>query len=215
MTTFDNQPPMALQRGAVSRSSTCSNLSTTSTLVDVTLTVEHLPKGELFTPTFPHDYIKTTLQDNCQTCDLPFPAFTHPTENLDTEPKEGTNLPLKPITEPTRAFITTQLSLLLTPPKIIGLLASEKSGSRLYAQSTAKSCDGKFNYQLLNIVSECDHLEQQGDERDKFMLIKNRIEGLNSDMSVTGLIVYFPIFGDARVCSQHTLSIEFSVLTAT
>jgi 5,10-methylene-tetrahydrofolate dehydrogenase/methenyl tetrahydrofolate cyclohydrolase len=37
------------------------------------------------------------------------------------------------------------------------------------------------------------------DEREKFELVMVKIKEFNDDESVTGLIVYFPIFGDDRV----------------
>jgi hypothetical protein len=192
MSAFGVTVSDVLQRGSLSRSSTSSTISTTSTLVD---TIDLAAK---FGSPLPHNpLLPTFYTEICESCSsplLPIAPLPNPYSGHSAG-IQGKDLNLKSTTEPIRSYISAKLAKLATPPKIVGLLSSEKSDSRRYARSTAKTCHGNFDYALIDIVEECEAL----DERGKFGFIKERIEALNGEMTITGLIVYFPIFGDDRV----------------
>lgn len=149
---------MIPQRGSLSRTSTCSTISSVSTLVDDDQ--HHHTKG------FCHcgAYLSRSLS-----------------ASADVLREEGRDVPLKPLVAEITQHLRSRLGS--TPPKIIGLLATDDVGCKSYAASTAKACAvNGLSFETLQVEAV-------------FESVKQTILRLNEDLAVDGLIVYFPIFG--------------------
>lgn len=104
---------------------------------------------------------------------------------------EGRDIPLKPLVATITSYLRAQLGPI--PPKIVGLLATDDLGCKAYAASTAKVCaTSGVHFETLQVD-------------DTFEAVKQNILRLNDDLSVDGLIVYFPIFGPALDASLRSL----------
>lgn len=76
------------------------------------------------------------------------------------------------------------------PPKLRGILANADEPSRLYAQSTKKSCE-EVNIQF-ELVTVGD-VSQKAQATD----VEQAVLEANMDDNVDGIMVYFPIFGQS------------------
>lgn len=76
-------------------------------------------------------------------------------------------------------------------PKLVGILANDDDAARKYAQWTMKACTA-------------DNIQYELREVDK-MDVERALAEANSDASVHGIIIYYPIFGeDNRFVHVHT-----------
>ena len=75
---------------------------------------------------------------------------------------------------------------------IVGLLATDDEGCRQYARSTEKSCLANgLSFTTVNA--------------ERFEDVRKKILEMNDDLSVTGLIVYFPLFGPVKDAALRNL----------
>ncbi|CZR54115.1 related to methylenetetrahydrofolate dehydrogenase (NAD+) [Phialocephala subalpina] len=82
------------------------------------------------------------------------------------------------------AEVAKDLALLEYKPKLVGILANEDEHAKTYAEYSAKTCkENGFDFDL-RIVSKAD--------------IEESIFAANTDKSVHGIIVYYPIFPSPR-----------------
>ena len=89
----------------------------------------------------------------------------------------------EPIAERIKAEVKQQIAGLARPPKLAGVLASDNPGAKYYASSQQKACaEIGIDYEL-HELSPDSTAEQMADY----------VERLNSDSSVTGIIVLMPV----------------------
>jgi len=118
-------------------------------------------------------------------------------------PDEPVVLKVATMTNPIKDLIQSHLAKLDRPLRIVGLLATPDSGCRTYARMTDRTC-GQSGVEFLQV----DLLKKVNVEGSSeatsgevtFEQVKAKIEEINADEKVDGLIVYFPLFGVEKVC---------------
>ena len=121
----------------------------------------------------------------CGACPSPLPVPI-PVLHLDPVPRAPCVVPklatfTGPINTSTRSACATLA--LQRPVHILGLLATADAGSVSYSRSTASAAN------KLGVEFEIRQCEQS------FDVVRGAIECANADLTVDGLIVYFPLFG--------------------
>jgi methylenetetrahydrofolate dehydrogenase (NAD+) len=105
------------------------------------------------------------------------------------------------VTKPIKALLSSAISQLNRPLRIIGLLATRDSGCHMYADMTAHACQAAEVVFDKVDMSTC---RASGDDA-AFEQVHRAIELLNDDPTLDGLIVYFPLFSPVRDATLRAL----------
>lgn len=105
------------------------------------------------------------------------------------------------VARPIKAQLSRALATLDRPLRIVGLLATADSGCHMYADMTARACKAAEVVFDKVDISACRELEDD----EAFDKVRSAIEELNNDLSVDGLIVYFPLFTPERDATLREL----------
>jgi len=99
------------------------------------------------------------------------------------------------VSKPIAALLSAAIGRLDRPLRIVGLLATPDSGCHMYADMTARACKAhEVVFDKLD-MSSC---RGSSDDDTAFDKVYAAIETLNDDVTVDGLIVYFPLFNPER-----------------
>lgn len=102
------------------------------------------------------------------------------------------------VTKPIKALLSSALTALDSPLRIVGLLATADSGCHMYADMTARACKtSNVHFDKLDISSDLGE--------DAFQRVRSEILSINKDTTVDGLIVYFPLFTPERDAALRAL----------
>lgn len=137
-----------------------------------------------------------------KTFDPPTPIVALP---LDLEPraKPCTDLTAATISRPLKSLLSSSLSRLDRPLRIVGLLATSDSGCHMYADMTARACRSSgVEFERLDISPSPSPSSPRSATFDE---VRAAITRLNADPALDGLIVYFPLFDAARDAHLRTL----------
>lgn len=104
------------------------------------------------------------------------------------------------VTKPIKALLSTALANLDRPLRIIGLLATVDSGCHMYADMTARACKAADV-----VFDKIDLSSEVADSEDAYTRVRSQIMSINDDMTVDGLIVYFPLFSPERDAELRAL----------
>jgi len=149
----------------ISRSSTSSTVFTLSSAAATTLVGDH------------DKHCEEVCLD-CGTTVRPLPVVS----DLHDLPSSGSDILVKPLVAKLRGHLTAQLEG-QPAPRLLGLLATDDAGCRAYAAATAKTCESSgINFETHPV-------------RHDYEAVRSAILALNAEVSISGLIVYFPIFG--------------------
>ena len=96
-----------------------------------------------------------------------------------------------PFTKELLARSDDTATLISRRPKLVGILANADEPSRLYAESTRKSCEDVHIDFELKVVGSKDQPSQPSE-------VEQVILESNMDEAVDGIMVYYPIFGPAE-----------------
>lgn len=98
------------------------------------------------------------------------------------------------IAEPFLREVTTSLARFPRRLRLVGILASSSSASKMYADYTKKQCDSiGVDFSLKVVGSALDSSLGDGEG------VEEAIIEANADADVDGLMVYYPIFYGQRV----------------
>lgn len=188
--------PLTPQRGSFSRSSTSSTVTTISNLSTPSFI------SELSATSTAVGDVEEKGTEQCEDCGWSIRPTTDKGETALLLPVPGKDFALKPLVASLRARLQTQLAESSRAPRIVGLLATSDTGCKQYASATAKACmTNGVHFDVENVT------ETVGEEKVSFDQVKAAIEVLNADMTVDGLIVYFPICNPEQVSTApfHSL----------
>lgn len=121
-----------------------------------------------------------------------YPVFTEKCRDLSA---------LK-ITKPIKAVFKDALAGLDRPLRIVGLLATSDSGCHMYADMTARACK---QAEVLFDKVDLSATEDDYDDSASFAAVRAKIVEINDDLTVDGLIVYFPLFDAVRDAELRAL----------
>ncbi|KAL1412629.1 hypothetical protein Q8F55_000376 [Vanrija albida] len=106
------------------------------------------------------------------------------------------------ITKPIKAVFKDALAGLDRPLRIVGLLATSDSGCHMYADMTARACkQAEVVFDKVDLSAA----EDDYDDSASFAAVRAKIVEINDDLTVDGLIVYFPLFDAERDAELRAL----------